>query len=79
MEGYIVRITKYDYDKYYGIVAWVKSDGTCDAKLEDKYQKKESKVTLIYNLSFKHVFIKKMPLKWYYICFYAQAVTSYGK
>ena len=38
LEGDIVRIRNYDYDKYFKIAAWGKSGGTCDAKVKDKFQ-----------------------------------------
>ena len=33
LEGYIVHIKNYDYDKYLSIDAWVKSGEKCDAKV----------------------------------------------
>ena len=35
----IVWIKNYDYNKYFSIDAWVKSGGSCDAKVKDKYKK----------------------------------------
>ena len=39
LEGYITRITNYDYDKYLSISTWGKLCGSCDEKLEIKHQK----------------------------------------
>ena len=39
LEGYILPIENYDYDKYFSTAAWGKSGGTCDAKVKGKYQK----------------------------------------
>ena len=46
MEGDITRITNYDYYKYFSIVAWGKSGGSCDAKVKGKYHKNEMKEIL---------------------------------
>ena len=32
LEGAMIRITNYEYDKYFSIYAWGKSGGPCDAK-----------------------------------------------
>ena len=45
LEGDIVRISNYDYDKYFSIYAWGKSGGTCDIKVKENTR--ETKVTLI--------------------------------
>ena len=39
LEGGIIRITFYDYDKYFSIAAWRKLGVSCDAKEKVKYQK----------------------------------------
>ena len=36
LEGYIIRITNYDYDTYFSISEWVKSGGSCDTKVKEK-------------------------------------------
>ena len=36
LEGDIVRIINYEYDKYFSIDAWRKSGGTCDTKVKVK-------------------------------------------
>ena len=33
LEGGIVQIANYDYDKYFSIYAWGKSGGSCGAKV----------------------------------------------
>ena len=43
MEGDIMRIINYDYDKYFSISAWVKSVGSCDAKVKGKKQNSKEK------------------------------------
>ena len=40
LEGGIIRITNYDYDKYFSFAARGKLDGLCDTKLKEKYKKK---------------------------------------
>ena len=57
MEGDIVHITNYDYDKYFSIPAWGKSGVTCDAKERGKYQKKERKVMFIINYNCRVCFL----------------------
>ena len=39
LEGDIVKITNYDYDKYFCIAAWIKSGGSCAEKLKEKTRK----------------------------------------
>ena len=39
MEGDIVRMSKYDYDKYFSIAVWVKSGVSRGAKVKEKYYK----------------------------------------
>ena len=39
----IIRITKYDYDKYFIIAEWGKSCGSCDAKIKWKYQREKGR------------------------------------
>ena len=48
LEGYIVRITNYDYDKYFSIDTGGKSGGRCDAKLKVNNIKIDRKVMLVY-------------------------------
>ena len=60
LEGDIVQIKNYDYDKYFSISAWRKLGGTYDTKVKEKYQKKEKKVTLIYRLKLTYVFVKQV-------------------
>ena len=38
LEGVIVRISNYDYDKYFSIDAWVKSGGPDYSKVKEKYR-----------------------------------------
>ena len=40
LEGDIVRISNYDYDKYFSIYAWGKSGGTCDTKVKENTREK---------------------------------------
>ena len=41
LEGDIVWITNYEFDKYFIIDAWVKSGGSCDVKVKERYKKKK--------------------------------------
>ena len=43
LEGYIVRFTNYDYDKYFSMAAWGKLGGSCDEQVKLRYQKNEKK------------------------------------
>ena len=43
-KGYIVQITKYDYDRYFSIAVRGKSCGTYDAKVKGKYQKERREI-----------------------------------
>ena len=45
-ERYIIRITKYDYDKYFSIAAWRKLGGSCDAKVKGKPQKQLTEINI---------------------------------
>ena len=47
LEGDIIRITNYDYDIYFSISVWGKSDGSCDAEVKVKYQKKGKKCRIV--------------------------------
>ena len=48
LEGNIVHIINYEYDKYFSISAWGKSGVSCDSKVKEKY-KKTTKKTEIYS------------------------------
>ena len=39
LEGFIARILKYDYDKYFSVFAWGESGESSDAKVKDRYKK----------------------------------------
>ena len=39
MDGDILWIVNYGYDKYFSIAAWRESGGTCEAKVKEKWQK----------------------------------------
>ena len=43
LEGYIIKITNYYYDKYFSIDAWENLGVSCDAKVKLKYHKKKGK------------------------------------
>ena len=34
LEGYVISITSYEYDKYFSTGAWGKPGGSCDAKVK---------------------------------------------
>ena len=41
LEGAIIGITNHDYDKYFSIATWGKSDESCDAKEKEKHKKQK--------------------------------------
>ena len=43
LEGDIIRITNYEYDKYSSISAWGKPGGSCDEKVKEKSRKKKGR------------------------------------
>ena len=47
LEGDIISMTNYDYDKHFSISAGGEYGGLCDAKVRGKYQKNEKKKCLI--------------------------------
>ena len=49
LEGAIIRITKYDHDRYFSISAWGKSVGSFDAK-EKNTRNNKRKEMLIFKL-----------------------------
>ena len=41
LEGYIIIITNYEYDKYFSISTWGKSGASCDIKTKKKNTRKK--------------------------------------
>ena len=46
LEGYINRITTYDYDIYFSVALWGKYGGSCGSKVKEKYHTKQKEINV---------------------------------